>query len=166
MSDFENTFREEIEKAYNHGKLGALFDVDLSLYRAIASMQGEAVGYIVLTENDEMRMNFYPKAIKEGRVNIGDKLFTYPPSATSKIAEQGARIKDLEQQLEEARKDAGRYQWLRENQHTDDDGDGWLYFHFECMSVIGRYLRITVDERNNCLDAAIDSAIRQIGGAE
>lgn len=62
---------------------------------AIASMHGESVGYVILTENDEMRMNFYPKAIKEGLVNIGDKLYTYPPDAAKRIAE-------LERFVEEA----------------------------------------------------------------
>lgn len=79
---------------------------------AIASMQGEAVAVLLHPTN----LGFVTQGVigwtEIGNVKVGDKLFTYPPSAASKIAEQDARIKELEQQLEEARKDASKTLYL------------------------------------------------------
>lgn len=67
---------------------------------ALASMQGEAVGEI-----KGKALSGAPLVIiKNWDLPEGAKLFTYPPSAASKIAEQDARIKELEQQLSAARK--------------------------------------------------------------
>lgn len=43
----------------------------------------------------------------------GDKLYTHAPDSAARIAEQDAEIARLQKELEEARKDADRYRWLR-----------------------------------------------------
>lgn len=127
--------------AYEHKRLS----------ETIASMQGEAVSY---ARPDDVDMKSYPDLAYNYPVTskkfgeFTQPLFTYPPSAASKIAEQEARIKELEQQLEEARKDAERYRWMRSG-GKDLGGEVIIYGY----SPKG-------------LDESIDAAIRQIGGAE
>lgn len=87
----------------------------------------------------------------------GDQLFTYPPSAASKIAEQDARIKELEQQLSAARKDAERYRLLRD---ADLTVYGTPRIAVANSEWSGTYMN------GDDADSAIDAAILQIGGAE
>lgn len=134
-------------------------------YAAIASMHGEAK-FNATADADRLRSvargmsyNDISEATwKHVILEIAMRLDTggyNPPVSATKIAEQDARIKELEQQLEVARKDAERYRFVR-------------------MPPVGKMNVISWDSRigkyNDCvghaLDQAIDAAIRQIGGAE
>lgn len=113
MSDFEQWHRKEFgleQENYNYRYRKNSNDdyADEMIYfthigwkSAIASMQGEAIGFFGGHRH-------YPQGTSEFfgwvydadlRIEKGTKLFTYPPSAASKIAKQDARIKELEAQL-------------------------------------------------------------------
>ncbi len=170
MSDFENTFREEIEKAYNHGKVGAIFDVDLSLYKAIASMQGEAVARVIIEHPSKENgrdpygyavANFlYEKPIYN-LPNGKHYLFTYSPSASAEIAR-------LTKELEEARKDAERWEaicnlWFlcSELKLIQNEDGGYSICEMEFVDNL-----LVSDFCGDTPEQAIDAAISKIGGGE
>jgi hypothetical protein len=78
-------------------------------------------------------------------------------------------IERLRARVTELEADAERYGHLRDNCHQDDDGDGWLFFRFDCIEYrkdphnpcilrAFRYNDLTANERKEKLDAALDAA--------
>ena len=65
-----------------------------------------------------------------------------------------AAVLSLIAELEQAKKDAERYQWLRKAHHDDDSAIGVTR---ECMNGWGRVVGKSL--RNSDLDKAIDAAI-------
>lgn len=108
-------------------------------------MQGEAkfVGLALQYGNDKTATVFDAYIVP-----IGTRLFINAPDSAARIAEQDSRIKELEQQLEVARKDADRYRWMRSG--GKDLGGEVIIYGYSPQE----------------LDESIDAAILQIGGAE
>ena len=70
------------------------------------------------------------------------------------LAANPAAILSLIAELEQAKKDAERYQWLRKSHHDDDSAIGATREHMNGWGrVVGKSLR------NSDLDKAIDAAI-------
>lgn len=83
--------------------------------------------------------DLYNGAINDVARFIKDQLGTSP------LAERDARIEELERELAEARKDAERYRWLRdEDNWGDDTGNRW--------AILGE---LTHGEFDNWIDAAM-----------
>ena len=65
-----------------------------------------------------------------------------------------SQLKERDAELEQAKKDAERYQWLRKSHHDDDSAIGVTREHMNGWGrVVGKSLR------NSDLDKAIDEAI-------
>lgn len=149
---------EKLEALLNANRFAMVNDdctttdiVAVSDLRAIIEEYKNAkpIGYIVLTESDsdyEMRMNFYPAAIKEGRVNIGDQVFTHPPLSDETV------------------KDAERYRWLRENMgETNFDEKRFTGQEFpdtRLKFLMPPIISYTCVGEQISLDAAIDEAMK------
>ena len=69
---------------------------------------------------------------------------------TEAQAESAAEIADLRRQLEDARKDTGRYRWLRDNKPTTWEVRYWGKGFWHCAT----------DTSGSNLDAAIDAAMK------
>jgi hypothetical protein len=79
-------------------------------------------------------------------------------SALEELADKyKAENAELKSRLAASEKDAARYRWLRDNQHVSDDGDGWLYFSFDCDQ---KYSVLSDEQLSVCLDESIDIAIQ------
>lgn len=158
MSDFDidGALVELIELALCGNQAGAI-DVSNEIQRqyesAIALMQGEAVVQV----RDAGRYGLLVEFIegKAKTLKAGDKLFTYPPSAATKIAEQDARIKELEQQLEVARKD------IKEARIALQTAVYTPNLTMQDMNFLTKHAFNSLEKYKD-----IDATILQIGGAE
>lgn len=74
------------------------------------------------------------------------------------VAGLNNRIKELESQLAEAKKDQARYQWLRNEVLVDGEINDSLYVACDSDKYTGRWALVG-DE----LDQAIDAAIKEQG---
>lgn len=128
MSDLDNAVVAGMLKAKEIGVKMLASDCEVILQSAIASMQGEAklsdrfIGEVIQNVAelpDRNSPDDWPEAmlvtseeLQEILISVHEDVpaVTYPPSASAEIAR-------LQKELEEARKDAERYQWLRENYH-------------------------------------------------
>lgn len=183
MSDFEQWYVREFGVSPGFYQQKTDSGNGESFYRyqgwqaAIASMQGEAVGMVEVGYSmkhecylDDGDDNFFSPLVDANKIPAGTKLFTYPPSAASKIAEQEARIKELEQQLSAT--------WIPMSQQRPIEehgykvlgfGDGYVFeCEYECRDGEGNWCNITGETMTHWmpLPPNPDAAIRQIGGAE
>lgn len=122
MSDFEQIFKPLVEAWHSNAcyPLAMTYEIDDIVEKAKQaakqSMQGEAVAKIVYDRKTDEKGNTYHKSRPQIWPLIADAellayphsthLFTHAPDSAARIAEQDARISELEQQLEVARKDA------------------------------------------------------------
>lgn len=174
MSDFDSA----VEKATRLFGGMSQHDHDIAAIfysSAITSMQGEASepsGYTDVetinrwhrlrgTDYEVVERGYLPFSSKPFKTDDTDCTtavwLSPPPSTASKIAEQDARIKELEQQLSAARKDAERYRLLRD---ADLTVYGTPRIAVANSEWSGTYMN------GDDADSAIDAAILQIGGAE
>jgi len=79
-------------------------------------------------------------------------------ASMSEYEQMTDRIKELESQLAEAKKDQARYQWLRNEVLVDGEINDSLYVACGSVKYIGRWALVG-DE----LDQAIDAAIKEQG---
>lgn len=126
---------------------------------------------IDLTQSDHGKLKIKHIFNNPSKEHNARPLFTYPPDSASKIAEQDARIKELEQQLEEARNKLGKtiktLAWA-----CDSFESSYCGFSAKSKATL-QDIGIENTAILNILgkgtippDQAIDAAIRQIGGAE
>lgn len=103
-------------------------------------------------------MSFISDQIKDSGIYdyLVEQVIDELEALEKKEGELKDRIKQLEQELAEAKKDQARYQWLRNEVFIDGEINDSLYVACDSDKYIGRWALV-----GDQLDSALDAAIKE-----